>query len=397
MKLNDEHPAHPTWHDPFDRRYVKSMAKAILSPLAHRYFHAEMHGFETLPTRPNPDKPLLFASNHSGMAFPWDAIIFESLWLERFDFDVNAAPRPLAAPMLSGMKFMAPYELPNFWRKAGCIDANTPNFEAMMEANTSDVLVYPEGVPGIGKGFNRKYQLQRFSSSIVRMAVKHQTDIIPVATVNAEYINPLSFSFDSVDRFVQKLGLPFLPLGPLLALIPIQPWIFYMALPARLTYVAGAPIKVYEWVKDPDSLTLKDYRELAERVRQQMQEHLDDSVTRYGQNPYEKPNKPTITTKASSGGWWKFVPFFWPLWFWGHRIKYDAEPDAHEAHANPSFWELIQALIRKPRLLAYYLPVIGLIVLGITGGKKRQERGPFTEIPEFTTQASKEEIHPPAG
>ena len=59
MKLSNEHPAHPDWVDPFDRRYVKSMAQAILSPLAHRYFHAEMHGFENLPTRPNPDKPLL--------------------------------------------------------------------------------------------------------------------------------------------------------------------------------------------------------------------------------------------------------------------------------------------------------------------------------------------------
>ena len=79
----------------------------------------------------------------------------------------------------------------------------------MMEANTSDVLIYPEGVPGIAKGFNRKYELQRFSSSIVRMAVKHKTDIIPVATVNAEYINPLSFSFDGVNRIVKKLAFHF--------------------------------------------------------------------------------------------------------------------------------------------------------------------------------------------
>ena len=381
MKLSNEHPAHPEWVDPFDRSYVKSMAQAILSPLAHRYFHAEMHGFDTLPSRPNPEKPLLFASNHSGMAFPWDAIVFESLWLERCDFDVNAAPRPLAAPMLNGMKFMAPYELPNFWRKAGCIDANTPNFEAMMEANTSDVLIYPEGVPGIAKGFNRKYELQRFSSSIVRMAIKHKTDIIPVATVNAEYINPLSFSFDVINKFVKKLGLPFLPLGPLVALIPLQPWVFYMALPARLTYVAGEPIKVYEWVDDPDSLTLSDYRELAEKVRVQMQTHLDESVAKFGANPYEKPNNPTITTHASKGAWWKFIPFFWPLWFWGHRLKYLANPDASSEHANPSFWDLLKALFKSPRLFAYYLPIIGLLLLGITGGRSRKDEGPLLELP----------------
>ena len=70
MKLSNEHPAHPEWVDPFDRSYVKSMAQAILSPLAHRYFHAEMHGFDTLPSRPNPEKPLLFASNHYVICAP---------------------------------------------------------------------------------------------------------------------------------------------------------------------------------------------------------------------------------------------------------------------------------------------------------------------------------------
>ena len=103
--------------------------------------------------------------------------------------------------------------------------------------------------------------------------------------------------------------------------------------------------------KDPDSLSLEDYRRLAEKVRNQMQKHLDESVKKFGQKPYEKPNKPAITTQAGKGGWWKFIPFFWPLWFWGHRLKYNANPEATNEHSNPSFWDLLKALMKSPRLL----------------------------------------------
>ncbi len=41
-------------------------------------------------------------------------------------------------------------------------------------------MLYPEGVPGIGKGFNRKYQLQRLATSMVRLGLQHGTDIMPV-------------------------------------------------------------------------------------------------------------------------------------------------------------------------------------------------------------------------
>ena len=77
MKLSNEHPAHPEWVDPFDRSYVKSMAQAILSPPTAIF--TRKCKFRYLTVASEPRKALLFASNHSGMAFPWDAIVFESL------------------------------------------------------------------------------------------------------------------------------------------------------------------------------------------------------------------------------------------------------------------------------------------------------------------------------
>ena len=81
-----------------------------------------------------------------------------------------------------------------------------------MQYNDSNILIYPEGVPGIGKGFNNKYQLQRFSTSFIRMAIKYKTDIIPISTINAEYINPWSYNIGWITKLVNKIGMPFFKL-----------------------------------------------------------------------------------------------------------------------------------------------------------------------------------------
>jgi len=118
------------------------------------------------------------------------------------------------------------------------------NFEASMNLNEGHVLIYPEGLRGIGKGFENRYELQRVSSSIVRMALKYKTDIVHFASINAEYIHPFAFRSEWLNRIGKRLlGLPFLPLTILLPLILIQPWVFYMAFPANLTFVRKSRIR----------------------------------------------------------------------------------------------------------------------------------------------------------
>lgn len=50
--------------------------------------------------------------------------------------------------------------------------------------------------------------------------------LFPVRTINAEYLHPFSYRSDTLNRLVQKLGVPFLPF-PLTALVPVFPWMFY--------------------------------------------------------------------------------------------------------------------------------------------------------------------------
>ena len=69
-KNKDVHTQH------FDETYLNSIASHLFTRLAPNYFRPKYIGFENYPTRNNPNSPLIFASNHSGMAFPWDAMVF---------------------------------------------------------------------------------------------------------------------------------------------------------------------------------------------------------------------------------------------------------------------------------------------------------------------------------
>ena len=352
----------------YDADYVRSANKHLMDTIANDYFRTEFIGFDGNEERVRPDCPLIYASNHSGMAFPWDAIIFASQTLKAQNYELKRMPRALAAPMLSYKRLTAPYLLPNFWKRCGCVDATTENFETMMESGESDVLIYPEGVPGIAKGFNNKYDLQRFSSSFVRMAIKHKTDIIPISTVNAEYINPWTYASEAVNRLMNKLSIPFLPLGPILLPLLFFPWMFYFGFPAKLTYVVGRRIKPYEWVTKPfDEISLDEFRAIAEKVRGLMQEDLNQAVEKYGKKPYKIMELMKILARKPSLIW-RVSPPLWPSLFHAHERAYYKNP-GHEAEMKPGLMCILKSLFQTRFSLVFLIPLLGWIPVLFTGFK----------------------------
>ncbi len=355
----------------FDFNYLKSIVENFCNISDQFYFRSRFIGFENMPERNNPDKPLIYASNHSGMAFPWDAMVFGAGLLQLNDYDMKRSVRGLAAPMLSQTKLMQPYQIDNMWKRLGGIDATTLNFETMMQYKDSNVLIYPEGVPGIAKGFNKKYQLQRFSTSFIRMSIKYKTDIIPVSTVNAEYINPYSYNSNAVSRLVNKIGIPFLPLGLSLILLPVQPWSFYMAFPANLIYVKGNRIKPYELTNKPfEELTREDLLEISDQVKKQMQNDLDMAVGKYGKRPYHFRGffksifkKPFIIPYI--------LPSGWPLMMLEHERQF-LKGDGKPVKMNFRFFSMLVWLFKTPHSIFFYIPVVGWIPLIIRMLKKKQ-------------------------
>jgi 1-acyl-sn-glycerol-3-phosphate acyltransferase len=350
----------------FDPAYSKSVVKNVIGPINDRYFKCEFVGFDQLPQRNNPKRPLLYVSNHSGMAFPWDGMVFSSIMLKRENYNFRKAVRTLAAPVLSQSNLMNPFIIENFWKINGAIDARFKNFAIMMRQRDFNILIYPEGVAGIGKGFNRKYQLQRFATSFVRMALKYRTDIIPFATVNGEYINPYVYSWPWLNKLSQKIGIPYIPMGLHTILLLLFPWMFYFALPARLTYVLGKRIKPYELVDKPfEELTEDDIKNVRDQVKHQMQEELNQAVKKFGNKKYSSGkivgnsirNMLTLNYYCPSG---------WPLLFHEHHRLY-TKHQGQEFTMNISFWSGLKYLIRNPLTLAFYIPVLGWIPLLIKG------------------------------
>ncbi|MGI4865309.1 MAG: hypothetical protein ACRYFZ_15415 [Janthinobacterium lividum] len=355
------------YSDYFDEDFTWAIDKNILQLLDRVWFRSQLVGFEQYPQRNNPDRPLIFASNHSGMAFPWDAIVVLAHLFRTLPHHYHTMPRPMSAPLLSKTVLMNPYLVRHFWKKCGCVEATTLNFETMMYNPSHNLMVYPEGVPGIGKGFNRKYQLQRLATSMLRMSLEHGTDIMPFYTINAEYLNPYAYSFEPINRLTKKIGIPFLPLTLLLLLVLVQPWAFYLALPAQLTYVMGTRIRPSELTgKKHDELTRDEYLALSEQIRQRMQGELDAAVLAHGQHPYRWGE---LWQRMKEN--WRYFPFFlpfaWPAAFAEFERRYvqrgERDFDMHLDKLG-TFWKL---LWRNPLVLAYFIPLLGWIPLAIKG------------------------------
>jgi len=357
----------------FDPDYAISITKNIFANIGKYYFRARYIGFENHPRRNRTDVPIIFASNHSGMAFPWDAITFASGLLAYNNYSFKKAVRPLTAPMLSESRLICPYLTENLWKRMGCVDATLLNFETMMYYPDTDILIYPEGVPGIAKGFNKKYQLQRFSTSFLRMSLKHKTDIIPFATVNAEYIHPYSYKVNLVNKFIRKIGIPFLPISPVTVLIAFQPWIFYLGFPANLTYVMGKRIKPYEMTDKPlDKIKKKELRRIRDQIQKQMQDELNAAVDEYGKKPY-------LIKNYFCGDFFKpsKMPFFaqssWALLFTEfNRLqkKKDKLNSDKSVKMKIGLFFHLKTILKNPSVLIYFIPIIGLILLFYKGLRK---------------------------
>ena len=275
--------------DPIDYNYLRSVANELFGPIIDHYFRAELINGEKIPQH----GPVVLASNHSGNAFPHDAIVLDGLLWRLQGLKDETKFRSVYSPSLAATWWMRPFGIDDWWRRCGGVDMTFSNFDYLLK-NGQKVIYYPEGIPGIGKGFSRKYQLQHFYSSFVILSARHNIPVYPVYSVNAEYVNPISITFKWLDNlFFKLLGIPFFPV-PIVLVALIFPFMFYFAFPANMKFIVGEPIDVRklldEMSKDPGHPGKDDYNAVADKIRTMMQDGLNDSVMKYGKKPYDIKN-----------------------------------------------------------------------------------------------------------
>jgi 1-acyl-sn-glycerol-3-phosphate acyltransferase len=358
----------------YDKQFADGIIRNTLETIENVYFRSEMIGFEEHPERNHPDVPLIYASNHSGMAFPWDAMVFGAIMYRHVGHDFSKSFRPLSAPMLSQSNLMNPYMVPNLWKRVGAVDATTLNFETMMRQSEADVLIYPEGVPGIGKGFHKRYQLQKFSTSFIRMSLKYKTDIIPVHVINGEYIHPYSYASKSINKIVNMLGIPFLPISFILPFIIMQPWMFYHAFPSKLIYVRGKRISPQQWADKPfEEMSNEEIEAIRDRVHAQMQAEMNEAVEKYGKSPYRLKELFKKTWEHR-----KQFPFNYPFGWMLVFMEYVRRWEKGEGRDKPLIIDfkkesLLKMLWRNPMAIFYHVPLLGWLPLAYRGLKGRDK------------------------
>lgn len=340
-------PAAPerTTYDPFDPAYCQALMHRAVGPLLDHYFRASFVGAEKLP----PTGPAILAANHSGSAFPYDAIMLDfALW--KHDGMAPAAKcRSVFEKELTMVWWMRPFGVDNLWRRGGGVDMTFDNLERLLQRGDR-VIYYPEGVPGIGKGFHRRYRLQHFRTSFLCLAARHDVPIYPISVVNAEWVMPFHFTWKPLDRLMQRVfRVPFLPL-PAGILAILLPWMWFLALPAHMIFVVGDPIDARAMVREAGGTDFEHIERAvldraAHRARLLMQAKLDAGVAAHGRRPYDWRSLLTAL-RGARGKLARVLPTGWAVAFVRNERDHFRRPARNRLHA----------LLRDLDLLAFYLP-----------------------------------------
>ncbi len=194
------------------------------SALMYRYyFRCEVHDIDRVP-----EGRVLLICNHAGQ-LPFDGAMLGAAMV------LDADPPRICRPM-------GEYWIPRIpWfnvaaARSGALVGTPENCVSMLEQGEA-VMVFPEGVRGINKTFDQRYQLQRFGLGFLRLALETDTPIVPVALVGSEEQNPGIANLSGVGRM---LGMPALPITvgfPLLGPLGLLP------LPVKYRFYFGEPMR----------------------------------------------------------------------------------------------------------------------------------------------------------
>lgn len=241
----------------FDPAYEAKMAP-VLNALYRQWFRVEVKGLEHVPESGGA----MLVSNHSG-TLPWDGLMLNrALRLQH--------PRGGLRWLIDDLFFHMPF-VGSALTRLGAVRACQDNAERVL-LNGEALAVFPEGLKGLGKLYKQRYQLQRFGrGGYVRLALRAQVPVLPVAIVGAEESMPLLFK---VNRLSRGLGLPYIPVTPTFpALGPLG----LLPAPTKWHIQIGPPVALEgAGPERADDAVLVN--RLNERIRAQIQDMVDHNV-----------------------------------------------------------------------------------------------------------------------
>jgi 1-acyl-sn-glycerol-3-phosphate acyltransferase len=232
----------------------------LFNVLYERYFRAEVHGVESIPS----DGRCLLVANHAG-TLPLDGLMLR-LAVRREHPDARSV-RWLAEDVIFHFPFLG-----SFVNRLGAVRACQENAERLLEQEAL-VAVFPEGLKGISKLFKDRYRLQRFGrGGFVKLCLRTRTPIIPVAILGGEETNPM---LARIENLTKVLGIPYLPVTPT---FPLLGPAGLLPAPTKWKIFFGEPVDLEGLGPDAAADEALVGR-ITERVRSAIQAKLDRAVS----------------------------------------------------------------------------------------------------------------------
>lgn len=192
----------------------------------------------------------VLVGNHSG-GVSFDALmVFASLILDK-------EPPRLAHGMMEQFLMRIPFA--HTWlSRVGQINGYSHHAELLLEDERL-LLAFPEGARGSGKLFRDRYQLMRFGTGFMRLALKKKAPILPFAFIGAEEAFPTMYNAERLARLMRA------------SYVPVPPQIVPVPLPLACQIYYGEPM----WFEGTGNESDEVIAELVSRVRNTVQRMVD--------------------------------------------------------------------------------------------------------------------------
>ena len=243
----------------FDRfgmepRYAR--ASMVLGALLYRYyFRVETVGIEKVPT-----KRVLLIANHAGNTLPFDGGLLSAAML------LESEPPRIC-------RGMAEFYLPRIpWysemiHRLGAVVGTPENCVQLLEREEA-IMVFPEGHRGFIKPYSKAYQLQRFGTGFMRLALETGTPIVPIGIVGSEEQSPGLYDSKLLGRLIGAPAFPITATFPLLGLFG------YVPLPVKYRLHFGDPIGFEGDAQEDDAAIQSKVDSLKDRIAILIEEGL---------------------------------------------------------------------------------------------------------------------------
>jgi 1-acyl-sn-glycerol-3-phosphate acyltransferase len=186
------------------------------------YFRVEVSGAEQIPAG-----RCLIVANHGGQ-LPFDGLLLA------LACGLEANPPRIVRGMVERWFPTIPY-INILFSRCGQVVGDPINCRNLLQ-NDEAIMVFPEGVRGSGKPIWQRYQLQRFGTGFMRLALETDSPIIPAAIIGAEETYPGLYNVKFLSRLLNIPYCPITPQWPLLGPLGALP------LPMKIRIHFGAPM-----------------------------------------------------------------------------------------------------------------------------------------------------------